>query len=224
MAWAGAGPCRMLLGAVLAIPLLAVPARSQKPPAQIGGDLPVTAVRQIEETGNVAMALTNDPPPPAVTTCSGGMAGTYPCSNVDLMSFLALADIGGGEANDIWGWTDSSTGKEYAIMGRTNGTSFVDISDPVNPIYLGNLPPHAANSTWRDIKVYADHAFVVTEANNSGMQVFDLTQLRSMASPLPRFPKPPTTPVSWMLTISRLTKTAALLTRQVRTIAAAGCI
>ena len=77
------------------------------------------------------------------TTCSGGMAGTYPCSNVDLMSILALADIGGGEANDIWGWTDSSTGKEYAIMGRTNGTSFVDISDPVNPIYLGNLPPHS---------------------------------------------------------------------------------
>ena len=117
------------------------------------------------------------------TPCSGGMAGTYPCSNVDLMSFLALADIGGGEANDIWGWTDSTAGKEYAIMGRTNGTSFVDISDPVNPIVLGNLPPHSANSTWRDIKVYADHAFMVTEAKNSGMQVFDLTQLRSVASP-----------------------------------------
>ena len=117
------------------------------------------------------------------TTCSEGMAGTYPCSNVDLMSFLALADIGGGEANDIWGWTDSSTGKEYAIMGRTTGTSFVDISDPVNPIYLGNLPPHSDDSTWRDVKVYADHAFIVTEANNSGMQVFDLTQLRMVASP-----------------------------------------
>ena len=119
----------------------------------------------------------------AVTTCSGGMAGTYPCSNVDLMSFLALDDIGGGSANDIWGWTDSSTGKEYAIMGRTKGTSFVDISDPVNPIYLGNLPPHSADSTWRDIKVYADHAFIVSEATNSGMQVFDLTQLRMVASP-----------------------------------------
>ena len=130
-----------------------------------------------------AVAQTADPPPPAVTTCSGGMAGTYPCSNIDLMSFLALDDIGGGSGNDIWGWTDSSTGEEYAIMGRTNGTSFVDISDPVNPIYLGNLPPHSANSTWRDIKVYADHAFIVTEADNSGMQVFDLTQLREVASP-----------------------------------------
>ena len=117
------------------------------------------------------------------TPCSGGMAGTYPCSNVDLMSFLALADIGGGKANDIWGWTDSSTGKEYAIMGRTSGTSFVDISDPVNPIYLGNLPPHSSESTWRDVKVYLDHAFIVTEADDNGMQVFDLTQLRMVASP-----------------------------------------
>ena len=119
----------------------------------------------------------------SLTACSGGMAGTYPCNNVDLMSFLALADIGGGSGNDIWGWTDSLTGKEYAIMGRTNGTSFVDISDPNNPVYLGNLPPHAADSSWRDIKVYADHAFMVTEANNSGMQVFDLTQLRTVPSP-----------------------------------------
>ncbi len=144
-----------------------------------------TATNSAGVTGpsDVTLTIRDDDTTPAVTTCSGGMAGTYPCSNVDLMSFLALADIGGGEANDIWGWTDSSTGKEYAIMGRTNGTSFVDISDPVNPIYLGNLPPHATNSDFRDIKVYADHAFIVTGADNSGMQVFDLTQLRSVASP-----------------------------------------
>ena len=148
-----------------------------------------------------------------MTTCSGGMAGPYSCSNVDLMSFLALDDIGGGEGNDIWGWTDSSTGKQYAIMGRTNGTSFVDISDPVNPIYLGNLPPHSAAAVARDIKEYADHAFIVSEANNSGMQVFDLTQLRAVASPPATFSKPPTTPVSRTLTISRSTKTVALPTR-----------
>ena len=107
-----------------------------------------TATNSAGVTGpsDVTLTIRDDDTTPAVTTCSGGMAGTYPCSNVDLMSFLALADIGGGEANDIWGWTDSSTGKEYAIMGRITGTSFVDISDPVNPIYLGNLPPHATNS------------------------------------------------------------------------------
>lgn len=119
----------------------------------------------------------------AAVPCENGMAGNYPCSNVDLLAFMPLATIGGGNGNDSWGWTDSLTGKEYAIMGRTNGTSFVDISDPINPIYLGTLPPHTSNSTWRDIKVYADHAFIVSEAGGHGMQVFDLTQLRSVASP-----------------------------------------
>ncbi len=68
-------------------------------------------------------------------------------------------------------------------MGRTNGTAFVDITDPVNPVYLGNLPPHSSNSSWRDIKVYADHAFLVSEAIQSGMQVIDLTQLRNVTNP-----------------------------------------
>ncbi len=124
----------------------------------------------------------------ATTSCVNGFAGIYPCNNVDLLAFMPLADIGGtsgnSAANDIWGWTDSQTGKEYAIVGRVFGTSFVDISDPQNPVYLGELPTHGAfGSSWRDIKVYQDHAFIVSEALNHGMQVFDLTQLRSVTSP-----------------------------------------
>ena len=116
------------------------------------------------------------------TPCVGGMAGTFPCHNIDLASFLPLKDIGGGSVNDLWGWTDPATGKEYAIVGRSTGTSFVDISNPENPIYLGNLPKHSVDSVWRSIKVYANHAFIVSEADNHGMQVFDLTRLRNLAS------------------------------------------
>lgn len=116
----------------------------------------------------------------SITACVGGMADTYPCSNVDLMAFLPLAQIGGGNGNDIWGWTDPLNGNEYAIMGLTNGTAFIDITDPVNPVYFGHLPPHpgVSNSSWRDIKVYDNHAFIGSEALGSGMQVFDLTVLR----------------------------------------------
>lgn len=127
-------------------------------------------------TPNAAAAAASD-------VCSGGSAGGYPCSNVDLMSFMPLADIGGGEGNDIWGWTDSQTGSEYALMGRTSGTAFVDITDPANPVYLGNLPTATVNSNWRDVKVYADHAYIVSEASGHGMQVFDLTRLRNVVSP-----------------------------------------
>ncbi len=152
------------------------------------------AVAQVEnppEVGRTAVmqAMLRDAQPPmplaamSATPCVDGLAGQYPCKNVDLLAFMPLASIGGGNGNDIWGWTDPLTQREYAIMGRTSGTSFVDITDPENPVYLGNLPTHQFNSTWRDIKVYANHAFIVSEASGHGMQVFDLTQLRNVVTP-----------------------------------------
>ncbi|MCB0453468.1 MAG: choice-of-anchor B family protein [Aequorivita sp.] len=119
----------------------------------------------------------------AQTPCENGTAGQYPCNGLDLMSHITLNQFNTDRGNDSWGWTDPQDGKEYAIMGLGNGTAFVDISDPVNPVYLGKLPTHTSSSTWRDIKVYNNYAFVVSEASGHGMQVFDLTRLRSVANP-----------------------------------------
>jgi choice-of-anchor B domain-containing protein len=119
----------------------------------------------------------------ADAACTAGMAGPYPCRDIDLAAFLPHDEIGGGSGNDIWGWTDPVTGREYALVGRSTGTAFVDISNPARPVYLGNLPTHTTDSIWRGIKVFADHAFIVSEAANHGMQVFDLTQLRRVTSP-----------------------------------------
>jgi hypothetical protein len=112
--------------------------------------------------------------------CIFGMAAEYPCNNVDLMSFLTHEDMGSKKksGSDIWGWEDPETGNEYAIVGQNDGTAFVDVTDPENPIYKGRLQTHSYNSIWRDIKVYKDHAFIVSEAPGHGMQVFDLTLLR----------------------------------------------
>lgn len=121
--------------------------------------------------------------PQAATPCVAGFAGAYPCENVDLLAYLPLTSFSAGGGNDSWGWTDPLTGKEYALMGLNNGTGFVDISNPESPLYLGKLPTRTSNSTWRDIKVYNNYAFVVSEASGHGMQVFDLTQLRNVVSP-----------------------------------------
>lgn len=116
--------------------------------------------------------------------CIDGMAEGHACLNVDMLSHLDLAALGAtGNANDMWGWTDPVGGKEYALVGLYNGTAFVDISDPEHPLRLGNLPTHSVDSSWRDIKVYANHAFIVSEAPDHGMQVFDLTRLRDVVDP-----------------------------------------
>lgn len=120
----------------------------------------------------------------AQNPCIGGSANGYPCNQISLQSQLTLNQLNATvDGNDIWGWTDSQTGKEYALMGLDNGTAFVDISNSQSPILLGNLPTHTSNSAWRDIKVVNDHAYIVSEAFGHGVQVFDLTRLRNVNNP-----------------------------------------
>ncbi len=115
-----------------------------------------------------------------IVECENGQADGYPCSNMDLMSRLSLAQLGNpGNGNDIWGWVDPENGDPYALMGLDTGTAFIRITDPENPLVIGYLPTHTSASLWRDIKTYQNHAFIVSEAGGHGMQVFDLTQLRN---------------------------------------------
>lgn len=118
--------------------------------------------------------------------CTDNEAAQFACMDVDMVSFLSVKDLGadrGIGVNDIWGWTDPQTNREYALVGRTDGTSFVDITNASNPVFLGDLPktPGSRTAVWRDIKVYKDHAYIVADgAMNHGMQVFDLRQLRDV--------------------------------------------
>lgn len=122
------------------------------------------------------------------TDCVNGFAGIYPCNNIDLLSHIPVStlanNLGNPESSDSWGWTDPLTGNEYAIVAMTNSTAFVDITDPINPTFLGRIDTETSTSFWRDVKVYNNHAFIVADNLGShGMQVFDLTRLRNVSNP-----------------------------------------
>ena len=119
----------------------------------------------------------------AQTPCDGGMAGPFDCNGYDLLSQIPLATMNSTRANDSWGWTDPQDGKEYAIICLIEGTAFIDISDPINPVYLGKLPTVNNSSTWRDAKTYNNFAFIVSEDSGHGVQIFDLTKLRNVNNP-----------------------------------------
>ena len=116
--------------------------------------------------------------------CAEGEATAFGCNAVDLVAYMPVSELGGARGvrvNDIWGWTDPETNRDYAIVGRSDGAGVVDVTDPPNPVLVGNLPKTEAapSSSWRDMKVYKDHVFVVSDnAPEHGMQVFDLTRLR----------------------------------------------
>lgn len=119
--------------------------------------------------------------------CINGFADIYPCEDYDLMFHIPLSTFNVEAVNDSWGWTDPDTGKEYAIVGTDRSTVFVDISNTNSPIYLGNIPTATIISPWRDVKVYKNHAFIVadnvTGEDSHGLQIFDLTRLRTVTNP-----------------------------------------
>lgn len=146
-------------------------------------DVSVVTENPLESSSLVAIKATNvlvTIPPSGLIPCDDGQAGVYPCLGYDLQALVSLETMDASSGNDSWGWTDTLTGKEYAIMGVNDGTAFIDISTPDQPIYLGKLPTASDPSSWRDIKVYQDYAYVVSEAADHGLQVFDLTRLRDI--------------------------------------------
>lgn len=93
--------------------------------------------------------------------------------NMNLLSNLDYQALHDAELNDIWGYVDE-TGKEYALVGTTKGTSVVDISDPENPEEVFWEP--GMESIWRDLKTWGDYAYITTEAQN-GILIIDLSPL-----------------------------------------------
>lgn len=138
--------------------------------------------------------------------CDGGDAAGFPCGNVDLISQMDRSQLTvepvetdpfgnviqpSFELNDMWGWKHEASGRSFLVVGRTDGTAFVEVTDPFNPVFLGELPSsedsqgNPRRSTWRDMKVYADHAYIVADgAGDHGMQVVDLTQLLTITEPV----------------------------------------
>lgn len=121
----------------------------------------------------------------AMTLNTLAFANNFAVSNSANVQLAKAMDLRKGaikarRGNDIWGWTDPLTSKEYIIMGLNNKSSFVDVTDPNNPIHLADLKTATSSSTWRDMKIYKDYVYIVSEAWRHGMQIFDLKRLRTM--------------------------------------------
>jgi len=115
--------------------------------------------------------------------CVDNLADQFQCNGIDLLALISKKELDplADQVNDIWGWTDPESRRDYALVGTSRSVGFVDVSDPINPVYLGKLVGRSGEILWRDMKIYKDHMFVVVDRLNNGMQIFDLRQLRSTA-------------------------------------------
>ena len=101
----------------------------------------------------------------------------FPASGVALNAWLTFGDLGvpGAGGNDCWGYI-SPSGREYALMGTTVDTTFVEITNPSSPQVIAHID--GPDSTWRDIKVYNDHCYIVSEGG-SHIQCVSLANIDS---------------------------------------------
>lgn len=80
--------------------------------------------------------------------------------------------------NDVWGYVDSTSGKEYALVGVESGLSIVDVDSAQNPQQVLFIP--GANSVWRDMKSYSHYAYAVHDiytGNSDGITIVDMNTL-----------------------------------------------
>jgi Uncharacterized conserved protein len=123
----------------------------------------------------------------AAVPCTGNVSSGFPCQSVSLLSHLAFDTLKpvSTKANDIWGFTDLNTGREYAFIGVENGVAIIDITDPTTPEQVG--APTGTSTTWRDIEIYQvfdasaqrwrAYAYVTADAVQDVLMVLDLSGL-----------------------------------------------
>ena len=118
--------------------------------------------------------------------CTDGMSGVHACRNIDMLARVALADTSARAtgANDVWGFKDLNTEREYAFLGLQEGLAVFDVTEPTAPFEVDFVRGHP--SFWRDVKVvqryeasqdrWHSYAYVTVDAGGR-LSVLDLTEL-----------------------------------------------
>ncbi|HLB00986.1 MAG TPA: hypothetical protein VJO14_06340, partial [Bacteroidota bacterium] len=82
-------------------------------------------------------------------------AGAQEIGNVRfLVNFVPPS--GGGYTAGCWGWTDTTTGREYALLGNQCGTAVVEITQTASIVERAFVPGPC--SSWRELQVYEHYA------------------------------------------------------------------
>ncbi len=94
-----------------------------------------------------------------------------PILNAQTLTLLGEAPVS-GRVYDIWGYFDSNTNKEYALIGSTQGLFIFDVTNPATPVQVD----HLSNVPGFDIKVWQNYAYCVTGGYSiDGGMIVDLS-------------------------------------------------
>ena len=92
----------------------------------------------------------------------------------DSITLIGKLSITGLPIHDVWEYTDSTTGTEYALLCASNsGLRVIDLTDKTNPVQVGSISGGGVEAI--DVKVWMNYAYVVGESLAISGKIIDLS-------------------------------------------------
>jgi choice-of-anchor B domain-containing protein len=90
-----------------------------------------------------------------------------PNFNIDSLSFNSISGTEG-----CWGYVDSATSREYALICAQTRLEVWNVTDPYNPVLATSVP--ATGTDLKQVRTHSSYALAVNQ-NSVGLQVIELT-------------------------------------------------
>ncbi|MBC7693960.1 MAG: choice-of-anchor B family protein [Burkholderiales bacterium] len=109
-------------------------------------------------------------------------AQTYPSLNINMLAHLTPetdnTGSDGRKYSGCWGWFQSAKNKEYAIVGTSKQTYFIDVTNPSLPVIVDSVRAKHTGCTWREIKTYQNYCYMVSDqCQPNSLQIVDMQYL-----------------------------------------------
>ncbi len=104
-------------------------------------------------------------------------AQDYQSFNIELLGHWTTdtLPLNGADASFSSCWGYAADGKEYAILGATTGTYFMDVTDPAKIQYVDFVPSPIRKAIWREYKTYKNYLYMISD--DSGPNRLDIVDL-----------------------------------------------
>ncbi|MFM2136796.1 MAG: hypothetical protein RL021_2196, partial [Bacteroidota bacterium] len=109
-------------------------------------------------------------------------SGQFSQQNINLLSQfddpnVVPEPIYGIRYQGCWGWVNPADGREYGIIGSTDGTYIVEVTNPNTPVLRDYVAGASQARIWHEYKTYQNYLYIISDGGGNTLQIADLSYL-----------------------------------------------
>ena len=118
----------------------------------------------------------------ALILLSGIAQAQYDFQNMSLLSrfddsSVVAEPVYGIRYQSCWGWVHPVDGREYGIIGSTEGTYIIEVTDPYQPVVRDYVPGRSTERIWHEYKSYQQYLYMISDGGGNSLQIADMSYL-----------------------------------------------